>query len=151
MGYQGMQPVPKRGEVLGKGARSEPPSHQLEGLWCGALSFPSGVRGRAPAAQVSNGFPIITAPSWGLLCPFQGRGAESPSNTMWPGPKATSVPIDILIHLAVWPQKTWAKNWGLCHFGRKPPPRVTYSVAWPEAYLRTKWHLDPSNRLATIH
>jgi len=24
-------------------------------------------------------------------------------------------------------------------------------VAWAEAYLRTKWHLDPSNRLATIH
>jgi len=22
-------------------------------------------------------------------------------------------------------------------------------VAWAEAYLRTKWHLDPSNRLAT--
>jgi len=22
---------------------------------------------------------------------------------------------------------------------------------WTEAYLRTKWHLDPSNRLATIH
>jgi len=23
-------------------------------------------------------------------------------------------------------------------------------VAWAEAYLFTKWHLDPSNRLATI-
>ena len=22
---------------------------------------------------------------------------------------------------------------------------------WAEAYLRTKWYLDPSNRLATIH
>jgi len=26
---------------------------------------------------------------------------------------------------------------------------VVYSVAWPEAYLRTKWHLDPSRCLAT--
>jgi len=24
------------------------------------------------------------------------------------------------------------------------------SVAWAEAYLRTKWHLDPCSRLATI-
>jgi len=25
------------------------------------------------------------------------------------------------------------------------------NVAWAEAYLRTKWHPDPSNRLVTIH
>jgi len=24
-------------------------------------------------------------------------------------------------------------------------------VAWAEAYLHTKWHFDPYNRLATIH
>jgi len=24
-------------------------------------------------------------------------------------------------------------------------------LGWAEAYLRTKWHLDPSSRLATIH
>jgi len=24
-------------------------------------------------------------------------------------------------------------------------------VAWAEAYLRTKWHLDPCSRLVTIH
>jgi len=28
---------------------------------------------------------------------------------------------------------------------------VPVDVAWTEAYLRTKWHLGPSNRLATIH
>jgi len=28
---------------------------------------------------------------------------------------------------------------------------LTYRVAWTEAYLCTKWHLGPSNRLATIH
>jgi len=26
-----------------------------------------------------------------------------------------------------------------------------HNVAWAEAYLHTKWHLDPCNRLATIH
>ena len=39
----------------------------------------------------------------GLLCPFR-RGAGSPSNTAWPGPKFTYVPSGILIHPAVWPQ-----------------------------------------------
>jgi len=30
----------------------------------------------------------------GLLCPFRGKmGAGTPSNTMWPGPTSTSVPI----------------------------------------------------------
>jgi len=28
---------------------------------------------------------------------------------------------------------------------------IKHNVAWTEAYLHTKWHLDPSNRLATIH
>jgi len=27
---------------------------------------------------------------------------------------------------------------------------VTVHVAWAEAYLHTKWHLEPSSRLATI-
>jgi len=27
---------------------------------------------------------------------------------------------------------------------------AVYSVAWAEAYLRTKWRLDPSSRLVTI-
>jgi len=27
---------------------------------------------------------------------------------------------------------------------------VVYNVEWDEAYLRTKWHLDPYSRLATI-
>ena len=26
---------------------------------------------------------------------------------------------------------------------------VVHNVAWAEAYLRTKWHLDPSSRLPT--
>jgi len=40
-----------------------------------------------------------------LLCPFRG-GAGSPSNTMWPGPRSTSVPSGVFIHRAVWPQQT---------------------------------------------
>ena len=41
----------------------------------------------------------------GLLCPFCG-GAGSPSNTLWPGPRSTSIPSGIFIHPAVWPQYT---------------------------------------------
>jgi len=39
----------------------------------------------------------------GLLCPFRG-GAGSPSNTVWPGPRSTSVPIGVFIHPALSPQ-----------------------------------------------
>jgi len=39
----------------------------------------------------------------GLLCPFRGR-AGSLSNTMWPGPRSTSVPSGVFIHPSVWPQ-----------------------------------------------
>jgi len=39
-------------------------------------------------------------------------------NVTWP----TSVPSGILIHPAVWPQQTWAKNWGFCaHLGELDP------------------------------
>jgi len=41
----------------------------------------------------------------GCWAPFRG-GAGSPSNTMWPGPRPTSVPSGILIHPTVWPQYT---------------------------------------------
>jgi len=43
--------------------------------------------------------------------PFWG-GAGSPSSTMSPGPRPTSVPSGILIHPVVWPQLTWAEDWG---------------------------------------
>jgi len=32
------------------------------------------------------------------------RRAGTPSNTMWPGPRSTSVPSAVFIHPAVWPQ-----------------------------------------------
>jgi len=40
---------------------------------------------------------------------FWGRvalGPQSPSNTMWPGTRPTSMPSGMLIHPAVWPQYT---------------------------------------------
>jgi len=38
---------------------------------------------------------------------------------------------------------------GVCApYGGKLDPHV-HNVAWAEAYLRIKWHLDPSSRLAT--
>jgi len=51
------------------------------------------------------------------VAPFAGgRGAGSPSNTMSLELRPTSVPSDILIHPAIWPQQIWAKNWGLRPF-----------------------------------
>jgi len=38
--------------------------------------------------------------------PYAGAGAESPPNTMWPGPRPTSKWSFILIHPAIWPQYT---------------------------------------------
>jgi len=43
------------------------------------------------------------AENWGL-CPFRGGGTGSPSNTVSPRRRPTSVPSGILIHTAVWPQ-----------------------------------------------
>jgi len=42
------------------------------------------------------------------LCPFGGGGPglQSPSKTMWPGPRPTCVPSFILIRPTVWPQYT---------------------------------------------
>jgi len=37
-------------------------------------------------------------------CCARFAGAGTPSNTMWPGPKSTSVPSGVFIHPAVWPQ-----------------------------------------------
>jgi len=67
------------------------------------------------------------------LCPF---GGGSPSNTMWPGPRPTSTSSGVMIHPAVWPQQTWAENWGrgsasigvsphLTQCGRGLPPSQT--------------------------
>ena len=46
---------------------------------------------------------IDMAEKWGLLCPSPW-GSGSPSNTMSPGPRPTSISSSILIHPTVWPQ-----------------------------------------------
>jgi len=42
--------------------------------------------------------------------PFFGEAARSPSNTKSPGPRPTSIPSGILVHLVISPQQIWAKN-----------------------------------------
>jgi len=83
---------------------------------------------------------------------FMGGGAKSPSSTMWPKPKPTSIPNAILIHPAVWPQKALAEHRGeaLPFLGRGSWVPIQSNVAWTEAHLHAKCHLDPSSRLATI-
>jgi len=44
--------------------------------------------------------------------PFFSGAAGSPSNTMLPGPRLTSIPTGTLVHSAVWPQWTLAKIGG---------------------------------------
>ena len=60
----------------------------------------------------------------------------------------TYVPSGILIHPAVWPHGP--KIGGLCPFGEELGPYVT-QCGQGRGLLHTKWRLDPSNRLATIH
>ena len=55
------------------------------------------------------------------LCPFGEEGAESPSNTMSPGSRPTSLTSGILIYPAVWPQQTWTENWGCARLGGVGP------------------------------
>jgi len=84
--------------------------------------------------------------------PF-GEGAGSPSNTMSLGPRPTSLPSGILIHPAIWQQQTWAENWGsgCAPLGEGELGRHLTQYGQGRAYLHAKFHLDPSNCLATIH
>jgi len=85
-------------------------------------------------------------------CAPLGDRAGSPCKTMWPGPRTTSVPSGILIHLAVWPQQTWAKKWGLLShlFMGEMGPHLTQCGLSPDL-PHANWHLDPSSHLSTIH
>jgi len=74
---------------------------------------------------------------WGALPPFW-VGERGPHLTQKStGLRPTSIPSEILIHAAIWPQQIWAKNWG--------------AGSPPNTMLHAKFHLDPSNRLATVH
>ena len=89
------------------------------------------------------------------LCPFLGEG-ELPQLC----PHLTQrrlggayLPGGILIHPAVWPQQTWAgpKIGGYAPLVRGSWVPIWHNATRAEAYLRAKFQLDPSNRLATIH
>jgi len=43
------------------------------------------------------------------------------------------------------------KVWKVGNMAMKIMVLVVQSVAWAEAYLHTKWRLDPSNHVVTIH
>jgi len=58
--------------------------------------------------QALPGSDVHKQQNWGAAVPLSARGAGSPSNTMWSGPRPTSVPSGMLIHPAIWPQQTWA-------------------------------------------
>jgi len=92
-------------------------------------------RGLAPCQVASNPFSRLATIDMGrkLGCCDPYLGDLGPHLTKLPGSRPTSVPNGILIHPAVWPQRTLAENWGLC-----------------EAYLRTNWYTDGSSCLATI-
>ena len=88
---------------------------------------------------------------------FSGRSG-APSNTKSPGPRHTAIPSGILVHPAVWPQRTLAENWaGGC--ARRPiggggagSPSNTVSpmVRHTSVSSGILVHTDASSRLATI-
>ena len=65
--------------------------------------------------------------------------------TQSPGPRPTSMPSDILV-ISLLATTYIGRKLGLCPFrgGGAGTPSNTMSR---EAYLRTKWHLDPCSRL----
>jgi len=82
--------------------------------------------------------------------PLWGGGAGSPSNTKLHGPRPTSILSGTLIHAAIWPQQIWAENWGVVPLAKGDlGPYLTQ--CGQGRGLPAKFHLDPSNRLATVH
>jgi len=70
------------------------------------------------------------------------------------GSRPSFLPSGILIDQAIWLQQIWAENLGLWPFGGGvpgSPSNTMWSGTRPTCRLHAKFHLDPSNRLATIH
>jgi len=60
------------------------------------------------------------------VCSFWGAGTQSNTHyTMLPGLRPTSVLSGILIQPGVWPQRTWAQNWGCAPLGGELGPHLT--------------------------
>jgi len=57
-------------------------------------------------SSLCDGRPFDHNRHWPTAVPLSVWRAGSPSNTMWPGPRPTSLPSGILIHPTVWPQYT---------------------------------------------
>jgi len=86
---------------------------------------------------------------WGRrLCLLFEEGELGPHLTQY---RLGRGPPGILIRRAIWPQQIWAENLGLCPFGGGGSGSSSNTVARAESYLHSEFHLDPSNRLATIH
>jgi len=67
---------------------------------------------------------------WGRAAvPLLEGGTRSPSKTMWPGPRYTSVPSVIFIHPAIWPQQAWANK-------KSPARGLTFIAASMHGLLR---------------
>jgi len=110
-----------------------------------------------PSSRLANRHGPKIRSGWGC---FFLEVAGSPSNTKSPRSRPTSIPGGILVHPAVWPQRTLAENWGLCPFsgvGTGSPtntvsPRLPTSVpsgilihtaVWPQRTLAENWGLCP--------
>jgi len=74
-----------------------------------------------------------------------GGRAATPSTTTSPGPRFTSVPSGILVHPAVWPQRTLAENWGLCPFRGRERPHLT------QCCLGDDYRIQLVGRTKTFH
>jgi len=70
------------------------------------------------SAVAEMGDPLDTwAENWEGLLWGRWVPTGSSSNTMWPGPRPSSMTSGTLIHAAIWPQQIWAENWGYAPLG----------------------------------
>jgi len=85
---------------------------------------------------------------WGLRPSVREGGAGSPSNTKSPGPRPSSIPSDILIHAAIWPQQMSRKLGAVPLWGGRAgsPSNTTWPRSRPTCIL--SFILI---RLATVH
>jgi len=93
--------------------------------------------------------------NWGGgLCPSRG-GELGPYLTQYHvgrsrRPTPNSVPSGTLIHAAVLATTDVDRKLGAPSLFGERAGSPSNTVAWAEAYLHTKWHLDASSRLARI-
>jgi len=86
-----------------------------------------------------------------LLCPFSGGSGYLTQCRLGRDLPPYQLPSEILIHPVVWLYNRHGPKIGGCApFGGELDPHLT-QCGLAEAYLHTKWHLDPATRLATMH